>query len=74
MKSRIWLTMIITGVALAAVLFAACGASEEYEDSASIVHWPPRRLLRQLLSSLLLPFLRLRPLRQRPLRMPWPPP
>ena len=41
MKSRIWLTMIITGVALAAVLFAACGASEEYEDSASIVQLAP---------------------------------
>ena len=41
MKSRIWLTMIVTGVALAAVLFAACGASEEYEDSASIVQLAP---------------------------------
>ncbi len=41
MKSRIWLTIIITGVALAAVLFAACSASQEYEDSASIVQLAP---------------------------------
>ena len=41
MKSRIWLTMIVTGVALTIVLSAACSASQEYEDSGSIAQLAP---------------------------------